>query len=68
MADICMCAGTNCPYKESCYRFTAKASEYQTYFVNVPLDGDKCDYYWGKDYRNVWKQKTIEEYEKENKN
>ena len=48
MPDICMCKGTNCPFKEKCYRFTAKADEYQSYFIDAPIDKDgKCDMYWG---------------------
>jgi len=27
MADITKCKGEGCPIKESCYRFTAEASE-----------------------------------------
>lgn len=54
MADITKCSGLNCPHKENCYRFTAPASEYQYYFVNTPLDGDKCDMYWGENGELVW--------------
>lgn len=39
MADITMCKGTNCPLKESCYRFTAPENEYrQSYFMNPPIE------------------------------
>jgi hypothetical protein len=55
--DICMCLGTNCPYKESCYRFTAKPSEYmQSYFINSPIKDGKCEYYWGENAQSVWSQ------------
>lgn len=51
MPDISMCKGTDCPLKETCYRFTAKPSEYrQAYFLTPPNDGDKCEHYW-KDER-----------------
>lgn len=45
MADITMCVGTDCPKKESCYRYTAPVNKYrQSYFVDVPLKEDKtCD-------------------------
>ena len=46
MPDICMCFGMGCPEKETCYRYTAKPSEYQSYFEHPPyLDGE-CEYYW----------------------
>ena len=33
MTDISKCTGTECPIKETCYRYTASASEYQSYIV-----------------------------------
>jgi len=63
MTDICKCKGKIgaiiCPYKENCYRFTAKADEYQTYFLDLPLKDDKCDHYWGENEDDLWNQKTI---------
>ena len=51
MADITKCPGQIgaiiCPYKDKCYRYTAKASDYQSYFMELPLKDDKCDMYWG---------------------
>ena len=54
MPDITMCSGQNCPIKQSCYRFTAKPSRYQSYadFAYqkvVVVDGQKqggCDDFW----------------------
>lgn len=50
MADICMCPGGLCSIKESCYRYTALASEYQSMFIEPPfqnkMDGTACGYYW----------------------
>lgn len=49
MPDISMCKGDECPIKESCYRFTAKPSEYtQSWFVDVPYSKvmERCDYHW----------------------
>lgn len=49
MSDISKCKGTKCPLRETCYRYTAKASEFmQSYFVGTPYDKkDKdCEYYW----------------------
>ena len=59
MTDITKCLGEKdkivCPYKENCYRFTAKADElYQSYFVELPLKDNKCDHYWGKDGEKIW--------------
>jgi hypothetical protein len=57
MPDITMCLGTNCPYKESCYRFTAKPSEYmQSYFMKPPIKDGKCDMYWGDLADSIWGQ------------
>ncbi len=46
MPDITMCSGKNCKVKESCYRFLATPSSYQSFFVEPPIKEDKCDYYW----------------------
>ena len=52
-----MCVGTNCPQKESCYRFTAKPNEYrQAWFTESPIKDGKCEYYWGKNAEAVWNQ------------
>jgi hypothetical protein len=48
--DITLCAGGKCKKKETCYRFTAVAGTYQSYFAEPPVKGKKgagkCDYYW----------------------
>jgi hypothetical protein len=56
MPDITMCPGTNCPHKEKCYRFTAKPSDYQSYFMTAPIKEGKCDMYWGENQINIWNQ------------
>ena len=56
MTDICKCFGANCPVKEKCYRFTAKADEYQSYFVDAPIKDGKCEYYWGENAENIFNQ------------
>ena len=61
MPDITMCQGilvsSSCLKKESCYRFTAQASEWQSFFTEAPffVFGDKqgCDYYWEKEKDNA---------------
>ena len=50
MPDISMCSGKDCPMKQNCYRFTAKASDYQSFFMNPPIKEDgTCDRYWLND-------------------
>jgi hypothetical protein len=56
MADITKCKGEGCPLKESCYRFTAEASEYQSYFLTPPFDGKTCEMYWGKQSEFIYNQ------------
>lgn len=46
MADITMCRGENCPLKEKCYRYKAKPSTWQSYFVEVPYNEKGCDKFW----------------------
>lgn len=49
MADISKCDGRACPLKESCWRFLAPESDWQTY-ANFDAFFDhkenKCDHYW----------------------
>lgn len=47
MPDISMCHGEGCPQKETCYRYTAKPSEYrQSYgMFEANMNNKKCDYY-----------------------
>jgi hypothetical protein len=61
MADITMCPGTDCPVRETCYRFTAKPSEHrQSYFFQPPggqEDGKfTCEMYWGATQDNVLRE------------
>ena len=46
MPDITMCEGEDCPIKHKCYRFRAKSSEWQSYFVRPPYSMDGCKYFW----------------------
>lgn len=51
MVDICMCQNEDCPLKDSCYRYRAKASEYQTFYIvgdKMKKDAQerKCTSYW----------------------
>ena len=56
MSDITMCPGTNCPYKETCYRFTAWIGEYQSWFIEAPIKDGKCDMYWGENAEAIFNQ------------
>ena len=60
MADISKCKGTNCPVKESCYRYTAKDGMRQSYFLDIPgktEDGEfTCEYFWGEKVNGIWKE------------
>ena len=57
MPDIAKCLGTDCPYKETCYRYTAKPNEYrQSYFSVAPFKDGKCDMYWGENAEAIFNQ------------
>ena len=64
MPDITMCKGEEnesiCPYREKCYRFTAKADVYQSYFKGIPLKDNKCDHYWGDGGEAIWSSESTE--------
>lgn len=47
MPDISMCKGTDCKFKEYCWRFVAPPTpNWQPYFVDVPVNGETCEYFW----------------------
>jgi hypothetical protein len=46
MADITMCRGDGCGLKDDCYRYLAKASERQSFFMKPPVKNGSCEYYW----------------------
>ena len=49
MADIAKCFGTDCPLKDSCYRYTAPSGDIQqSYLGEVPykIQTHSCDFYW----------------------
>jgi hypothetical protein len=54
--DITKCKGDGCPVKERCYRFTAKADVYQSYFADIPLKDGKCDEFWGENNQEIHHQ------------
>lgn len=48
MVDITKCSDKNCPNKLECYRYTASADRWQSYFTESPRkdNEDKCEYFW----------------------
>ena len=50
MADFTLCKPQRCKLKNSCQRYTAKASEMQIYFDKEPsnADGTECPMYFKK--------------------
>ena len=52
MPDITMCSGEKCPLKQICYRYTAKPSDYQSYFAKPPVLGGMCEYFWRDEVRS----------------
>ena len=43
MPDITMCQDRKCPRNWACHRFTAKPSEWQSYFYKSPRKGKRCE-------------------------
>ena len=56
--DICKCTGIGCPKKQSCYRYTAEASDYQSFFMTPPIKDNECTYYWDDE---MYKEEDDEE-------
>ena len=52
MADISMCEGDGCEVKHTCYRFTAKPSNYQSYLAPTTIEDKGCEYYINNKSRN----------------
>ena len=46
MVDISMCDRRDCKKKNTCFRYLAFPSEYQTYLIIDTPDTDNCEYYW----------------------
>ena len=46
MSDITKCSGANCDLKLTCYRYTAPAFTWQSFFMKPPIENGKCDSYW----------------------
>ena len=51
MPDISKCPGTDCPMRDSCYRYVAEPNGFwQAYFSKSPITTQDnkpfCQYYW----------------------
>jgi hypothetical protein len=68
MSDITKCHGIGCPIKEKCYRFTAKADEYQAYFLESPIKDGKCDMFWMPRVHNQHLKESNYQINKKDKN
>lgn len=44
MTDITKCQGTGCDVRDKCYRFTAPAGEWQSWFMPTERP---CPMFWG---------------------
>ena len=45
MSNTTMCKGEGCEARVTCYRFTAKPSKDQSYFIETPELNGGCEYY-----------------------
>lgn len=54
MPDISMCDGVGCPIQNSCYRFTASPSRWQSYLSVSPYERERkaCDFFMEDPYKN----------------
>lgn len=59
MVDIYKCSDKNCPSKLKCYRYTASADGWQSYFAESPRkdNEDKCEYFWKVNDNKLTKHK-----------
>lgn len=46
MPDLTKCRDAACPRSVQCWRFTAPASERQSWFAPSPRRGAECDAFW----------------------
>lgn len=44
VVDITKCSNKDCPLRDTCFRFLAEDSLYQSYYVD--LKHEDCDVYW----------------------
>ena len=56
MPDITKCLGEGCQKKYSCFRYSANANIYQSYFIKTPIIDDKCEYYINHNMLPKWEK------------
>lgn len=58
--DISMCEGIDCPLKETCYRYLATPSYWQSYsnFYEY-IENGKCEHYWECESKSTLKRLDI---------
>lgn len=63
LTDITMCDDRECPLKDSCFRFRATPSQWQSFFVNSPnqYGNSECPQYLKADYQTITKMKFDQE-------
>jgi len=44
MADISMCANSDCNFRAKCYRYTAKPNDYRQSYIRP--DTESCNHFW----------------------
>lgn len=50
MTDISKCHGENCPVRDICYRFTAKADPHWQSYTEPDRNGHECKSFWSKEH------------------
>ena len=60
MVDIAKCSGADCPVREHCHRFKAKADEIRQSYVIAPYKIENgvfsCDLFWGESQTQILNQ------------
>ena len=59
MPDITKCKGEGCVAKFTCYRFTAKPSMRQPYFMESPIKDGGCEYYLNHNGLIKWEKNIL---------
>lgn len=53
MTDISKCHGENCPVRDICYRFTAKADPHWQSYMEPDRNGSECKSFWSRQAQPV---------------
>jgi hypothetical protein len=55
--DICKCDNDKCTIKETCYRWTVKADEWQSYSSFEQDEKGWCTHYWRNTHELYYKKR-----------